>query len=382
VSNERLPWKYINTAIRICEIDQVIAICMMIGLGLRGIEALNAVWCGFKRAPDGGLVYHVMRHKSMNKGDCEPRIIAVSPWLEQLLVTFKEISSDPNYIRSGRMGGHKHRVPLSRANLTGTVSGLKEDFLIPAIDGLSRTNNYIGDALKCINEEIGISGITPHCLRATYADQLNINGLNINDLRISLGHANLATTQRYLNQNLAQSREHQNQIGQKIWPINPGEVLRQLDVGGNTLDAIEGQKSLGLVKANKRAYPNGPAAILLKPRPRSIPAVSDEDFFPTAKFGSDIIDAEIIMPDLAAVYCQRQPGPSLLSRLVWEIPATIIGEIYGVSDVAVAKWCKKAGIKRPTPGYWAKVAAAIVEIKSADANSPVPSPIPGINLEM
>ena len=43
-----------------------------------------------------------------------------------------------------------------------------------------------------------------------------------------------------------------------------------------------------------------------------------------------------------------------LRRLVWEKPLTKIAAELGVSDVAVAKRCKQLGIKRPTPGYWAK----------------------------
>lgn len=43
-----------------------------------------------------------------------------------------------------------------------------------------------------------------------------------------------------------------------------------------------------------------------------------------------------------------------LAKLVWEMPTTHIAAIYGVSDKAVAKRCKKYGIKKPGRGYWAK----------------------------
>lgn len=43
-----------------------------------------------------------------------------------------------------------------------------------------------------------------------------------------------------------------------------------------------------------------------------------------------------------------------LRRLVWEKPLTAIAAELGVSDVAVAKRCKKLGIERPGRGYWAK----------------------------
>lgn len=43
-----------------------------------------------------------------------------------------------------------------------------------------------------------------------------------------------------------------------------------------------------------------------------------------------------------------------LQQLVWEMPTERIAEKYGVSDVAIAKRCKKLGIEKPGRGYWAK----------------------------
>lgn len=45
----------------------------------------------------------------------------------------------------------------------------------------------------------------------------------------------------------------------------------------------------------------------------------------------------------------------LLAALVWEKPLRDIAKEFGVSDVAVAKRCKKFGIHRPGRGYWASV---------------------------
>ncbi|WWO60482.1 HNH homing endonuclease [Stenotrophomonas phage SOVA965] len=44
-----------------------------------------------------------------------------------------------------------------------------------------------------------------------------------------------------------------------------------------------------------------------------------------------------------------------LEAMVWEMPTTWVAEIFGVSDVAIAKRCKKAGIIKPPRGYWAKL---------------------------
>lgn len=53
------------------------------------------------------------------------------------------------------------------------------------------------------------------------------------------------------------------------------------------------------------------------------------------------------------------PSLSTLTReelyeLVWSKPATAIASDFGISDVAVAKHCKKHEVPRPSRGYWAK----------------------------
>src|SRR5688572_487201 len=41
---------------------------------------------------------------------------------------------------------------------------------------------------------------------------------------------------------------------------------------------------------------------------------------------------------------------------VWQTPVRKLAEQFGVSDVGLAKICKKHGIPRPPVGYWARVA--------------------------
>lgn len=45
--------------------------------------------------------------------------------------------------------------------------------------------------------------------------------------------------------------------------------------------------------------------------------------------------------------------PFVLFDLVWKIPAVSLSKEYGVSDVAIGKFCKKNKIPKPSPGYWA-----------------------------
>jgi len=46
-----------------------------------------------------------------------------------------------------------------------------------------------------------------------------------------------------------------------------------------------------------------------------------------------------------------------LERMVWTMPSTQVADLFGVSDVAVAKRCKSSGIAKPPLGFWSKVAA-------------------------
>lgn len=43
-----------------------------------------------------------------------------------------------------------------------------------------------------------------------------------------------------------------------------------------------------------------------------------------------------------------------LFDLIWSEPTAKLAEKFGVSDVAIAKWCKKMEIPKPPRGYWAK----------------------------
>ena len=46
--------------------------------------------------------------------------------------------------------------------------------------------------------------------------------------------------------------------------------------------------------------------------------------------------------------------------LVWSYPTTKVGQLLGISDVAVAKRCKKLGVPKPPRGYWAKVQFGLI----------------------
>lgn len=67
-----------------------------------------------------------------------------------------------------------------------------------------------------------------------------------------------------------------------------------------------------------------------------------------------------ITSSFCSVVCSTQskklfdPTPTELRNMVWSIPTTEVAKVYGVSDSAVSKRCKKLGIEKPGRGYWSK----------------------------
>ena len=47
-----------------------------------------------------------------------------------------------------------------------------------------------------------------------------------------------------------------------------------------------------------------------------------------------------------------RPDKDSLATQIWEHPTSALAKIYGVSDTAIANWCKEYGISKPPRGYW------------------------------
>src|SRR5689334_9410269 len=48
---------------------------------------------------------------------------------------------------------------------------------------------------------------------------------------------------------------------------------------------------------------------------------------------------------------------------IWSKPTTQLAREWGISDVAIAKWCKKLDIPKPKPGYWQRLQAGRQTVK-------------------
>src|SRR5262245_28766004 len=66
-----------------------------------------------------------------------------------------------------------------------------------------------------------------------------------------------------------------------------------------------------------------------------------------------------------------------LYQQVWATPVRHLARTYGLSDVGLAKLCKRHGIPTPPVGYWAKLAHGKSVIRSAlpAAMNPTDPPI-------
>lgn len=59
-----------------------------------------------------------------------------------------------------------------------------------------------------------------------------------------------------------------------------------------------------------------------------------------------------------------------LYELVWMVPRTKLAVRFGITDVALAKRCRKLEIPMPPPGYWAQIAAGYAPDREALPDAP------------
>jgi len=98
-----------------------------------------------------------------------------------------------------------------------------------------------------------------------------------------------------------------------------------------------------------------------------IPVYWFEDFldFTDVANKKNYIDFGLSSEDVISSYCRKgvphlksrkveRPTKEELEKLVWEFPITHLSKKFGVSDVAIGKWCKTYNIIKPGRGYWKK----------------------------
>lgn len=83
------------------------------------------------------------------------------------------------------------------------------DYLLQSIDGNQITNNTIKMFFQKIKKDTGIERIYPHLLRHTFATNYLLDGGNLEELRILMGHTTIEMTRKYVH--LAEQQRILNQ---------------------------------------------------------------------------------------------------------------------------------------------------------------------------
>ena len=76
-------------------------------------------------------------------------------------------------------------------------------------NGEGKPDGHFLRKLKAIAKKAGVEGAELHRFRKTYADTLHEEGVNVNTIRILLGHESLDATLAYLKGRDAESEEAQ-----------------------------------------------------------------------------------------------------------------------------------------------------------------------------
>lgn len=333
-------------------------IALMIGLALREGEALWACWSKFSYDDDGNLVF-----STLGKNGKERRI-PVPQWLEIMIRRYEDILMDPDFRPSRRAGRPREARTSTLRPAPGTTrSGPQNDWMFPNHLGTPHAPGFTGTYVRRACKMLGIVGVTSHRLRATGANALKLEGLSIDEIQRLLGHSRITTTILYLEQSLTATREVQDALGAKLWPGTPSAVqdLRQKLASDTRPRLLPPPKDITTRIGEELALVDTPTMRILPPDTpiEPSPAVSE----PTQEDERKNLLAGI--QELSLRPRPTRPTRAQLERLVWMVPTSTLAELFGVSDVAVGKWCAEDNIEKPGRGFWAKFQATMASLGKA-----------------
>ena len=144
------------------------------------------------------------------------------------------------------------------------------------------------------------------------------------------------------------------------WLAHAGASLHLI---GDVLNHLDLKTTLGYAHfqtEHRRAALNGHAEKVLSFAPAPLRVGT-----PPTELTPESLLAQSVLRTAHRHYFRR----SSLYELVWTSPVSEIAEHLGVSDVALAKLCRRAAVPRPGRGYWARVEAG-----QCVARVPLPPP--------
>jgi integrase len=155
--------------------DRKLAICMMLGLGFRESEALGMRWELLDLEQGNLFVGRMVDGAFYTKGG-EARNLAIPGWLLERLRAHWEAAKKP---RKGLV-------------LPGPVNPTTKD-LDPHPPG------YTAPLMRRIAKELGLPGLTPHRLKASFVSALVLEGnVPLPQAQRMAGHKHIVTTMRYV----------------------------------------------------------------------------------------------------------------------------------------------------------------------------------------
>jgi len=84
------------------------------------------------------------------------------------------------------------------------------------LDGDSMTAQAVYDVVRCYAEPLGFDALAPHDCRRTFAKLAMKGGAPVPQIQLSLGHASMATTERYLGVQLDLANAPGDRLGLRI----------------------------------------------------------------------------------------------------------------------------------------------------------------------
>jgi hypothetical protein len=191
-------------------------------------------------------------------------------------------------------------TPLSRSAIARLklIPKLKDNpFIIcGAIPG--KPLAYLDAMWRRIREETGFHDLRIHDLRRTVGSWLVRDGASLHLVGAVLNHKDQKTTAGYAYFQTEDRQKVLDRHGRKIVQIANGGLRR---------------------RANHKSTVSAPSGEQMRKRPR-VHRISRKDLY----------------------------------RLIWSEPITALAERFGISDVGLAKVCRRSDIPAPPRGYWAK----------------------------
>ncbi|WP_257306510.1 tyrosine-type recombinase/integrase [Geothrix campi] len=156
-------------------VDRKLAICMMLGLGLRESEALGMRWDLLDLRQGNLFVGRILDGEFYTKGG-EARNLAIPGWLLERLLAHWKAAGKPKkgLVFPGPVNPDtKERDPHSPG--------------------------YTAPLVRRIAQEIGLPGLTPHRMKASFVSALVLEGnIPLPQAQRMAGHKHVVTTMRYV----------------------------------------------------------------------------------------------------------------------------------------------------------------------------------------